>query len=117
MGAWAGSSAEKVSDLRGVAQLEEIFRDKRVRRAASVYGRCLPMLRNRAQVILDQAYHTHGVEWRWMEDQCRLKDRQQVRIQEWSAAQTPEYTDGSGSRINDAAAGVTTTHVEYSVQR
>ena len=111
IGAWTGSSNEKVCALSGIDTLEEIFWKRKVRWAASVYGRCLPILRNKAQEILDQAYDTHGVQWRWMTEALPLKDQREVRTQEWCSTETEEYTDGS--RIEEAAAGATTRTAEY----
>lgn len=77
-----GSSAEKMRTLSGIEDLTELFKKKRIRWAASVYGRCLPSLRDTAQKILDQAYDTHNVQWRWMSDTCSLSERYEVSVQE-----------------------------------
>ena len=109
-----GSSVEKVCALSGVDEVAMSSWKKRIRWAASVYGRCLPILKDKAQEILDQAYDTHGVQWRWMTEVCPLTDRQEIRVQEWCPIQTGEYTDGS--RIDEAAAGATTKTAEYQGQ-
>lgn len=62
IGAWRGSSARKVSELSGVDEVADIFWKKRIRWAASVYGRRLPVLRERAQEILEEAYYTHDAQ-------------------------------------------------------
>lgn len=76
-----------------------------------MYGRCLSILRNRAQRILDEAYDTHGVQWRWMTNKLRLRDRREIRITDWCLANTEEYSDGS--RLDEAAAAATTSMAEY----
>ena len=111
IGAWTGSSVEKVRALSGIEDLDALFRTKRVRWAASVYGRCLPALKGTAQKILDQAYDTHHTQWRWMTDMCPLVERNEVKIREWCQDQTEEYSDGS--KVEEAAAGATTRTAEY----
>ena len=49
VGAWSGSNADKVAALSGIDNLCEIFRKRKIRWAASVYGRCLPLLREVAK--------------------------------------------------------------------
>ena len=52
VGAWAGSSVERVEILSGVEDLAEVFRKRKIRWAASVYSRYLPELKEVAQGIL-----------------------------------------------------------------
>ena len=111
VGAWSSSSIEKVRALSRVEDLAELFWKKKVRWAASVYGRYLPILKHRAQEILNDAYHTQNVRWRWMDSICLLAEREQVMIQEWRIESMPEYSDGS--RVEDVAAGATTRMAEY----
>ena len=44
IGAWAGSNALKVESISGIDDLDEWFRKRKIRWAASVYGRHLPAL-------------------------------------------------------------------------
>ena len=111
IGTWAGSSVEKVEALSGIEDLGEFFRKKKIRWAASVYGRHLPILKDVAQRILSQTYETRDVQWRWMTEACPLTERKEVKLQEWNPDQTEEYSDGS--RVEGAAAGGTTRRAEY----
>ena len=51
VGAWRGSNAGKVEDLSGIDKLEGAMRRKKIRWAASVYGRALSALRPIAEKI------------------------------------------------------------------
>ena len=65
MGAWRGSSAERVSDLSGILDVESIARRKRIRWATSVDARDLPRLREIAEGILREVLEP-DVQLRWM---------------------------------------------------
>lgn len=97
--------------LSGVEDLGEVFKRKKIRWAASVYGRCLPILRDLAQDILNDTYDTHNIQWCWMDNPCPLVEREQVRVKEWRMEDTKEYSDGS--RVENAAAGAMTRTAEY----
>jgi len=64
VGAWRGSRADRVEALSGVGDLDTITY-KRVRWAASVYGRTLPILREEAERILREVLDPE-VQLRWM---------------------------------------------------
>jgi len=53
--AYPGSRKDKVQALVGLEGIECIMRNKRIRWAASVYGRHLPELRKVAEPILQEA--------------------------------------------------------------
>lgn len=119
IGAWVGSSVLKVEAQSGIEDLTEFFKKKKIRWAASVYGRHLPILglRDTAQTILTQAYiwdSQHPVlQWNWMTEfeTCPLTDRKEVMVREWHQDQTEEYRDRS--RVEEAAAGATTRETGY----
>ena len=68
MGAYRGSSSERLQRLTGIEDLETQMLVKKVRWAASVYGRDIPILRARAEGILEKyvegrrIWMTHGKE-------------------------------------------------------
>lgn len=57
-----GSANRRVEDLLGVENLERAM-ERRIRWAASVYGRNLPILKLIAQQILDPLFETEEVIW------------------------------------------------------
>ena len=54
VGAWQGSNAQKIESLSGIDNLDEWFRERRIRWAESVYGRHVTELRPIAEKILQQ---------------------------------------------------------------
>ena len=111
VGAWSGSQAGCVEALSGVDCLDEIFWKRKIRWAASVYGRHLPALRQIAAKILEERYEGHNVQFEWMEEEVRMNDHQPFRIEEYNAEQTEEYSDGS--RLGGAAAAGTSRQARY----
>ena len=62
-GAYRGSSSERLQKITGIEGLEKQMLVKKVRWAASVYGRSIPILRKKEEEILKE--HTKG-QRRWM---------------------------------------------------
>jgi len=58
-----------VEELTGISDLQTVMRHKRIRSAASVYGRHLPELRNKAEEILRTVVEENA-KLRWMEGGC-----------------------------------------------
>ena len=77
VGAYAGSNAAKVEELTGISELERMMMCKRIRWAASVYGRQLPELRQVAEPILRQWIEEDAV-LRWMGSSGRGEREVQV---------------------------------------
>ena len=100
-----------MADICGIDDIREIFRKRRIRWAASVYGRCLPVLREVAEKILQERYEGHNVQFQWMEEEVPLHRRQSFRMGEYSEEGTEEYSDGS--RLEEAAAAATRTQATY----
>ena len=69
----------------GVEYLEDIFWKRKIRWAASVYGRHLPALRQIAAKILEERYEGHDVQFEWMEEEVCMNDRQPFRIEVYDA--------------------------------
>ena len=111
IGAWQGSSAQKVEALSGIDNLDKWFRKRKIRWVASVYGRHLPELQRVAEKILKQRYKGHNVQFRWMERQLDLAGRKPFMIQELNLEAVEEYSDGS--RLDGAAAAATSKRAEY----
>ena len=65
VGAWRGSNAQKVSEICGIPDIDVMVQNKRIRWAASVYGRALPQLRTIAEPILRGAIDPE-IQLRWM---------------------------------------------------
>ena len=107
----SGSNAGKVASISGCDEIQEVFKKKKIRWAASVYGRHLPILRNAAEKILEGEYGGHNINWRWMEEEVPLAERKEVRVDEWEEGRTQEYSDGS--RVDGAAAAGTTEDAVY----
>ena len=82
VGAWRGSNAQKIESLSGIDDLDEWFGKRRIRWAASVYGRHLPELRPIAEKILQQRYEGHNVQFRWMEHQLDMAERKPFVVRE-----------------------------------
>ena len=111
MGAWSGSSVEKVELLSGVEDLRQVMRKRRIRWAASIYARNLPVLRETAEKILHPIFEIENVAWNWVNGMVDRKERQQVSMIEWEEQVEMEYSDGS--RVAGTVAGATTQNAEY----
>ena len=111
IGAWSGSNAARVEALSGVDDLDEIFRKRKIRWAASVYGRYLPALRDIADRILSHRYEGYNVQFNWMEEQVRMSDCKDFTVEEYTEKRVDEYSDGS--RMNEAAAAATARQAMY----
>ena len=111
VGAWRGSNAGKIESLSGIDSLDEWFRKRRIRWAASVYGRHLTELRPIAEKILQQRYEGYKVQFRWMEHQLDMAEREPFVIRELNLQAVEEYSDGS--RLDGAAAAATSRRAEY----
>ena len=111
VGTWQGSNAERVAELSGIDQVELIFPKRKMRWAASVYGRHLPALRGVAQAILNGRYEGYGVEFRWLEEDLPWKSRHEFRVTEYCEEEEKEYSDSS--RLEQAAAAARTKEAEY----
>ena len=107
VGAYRGSANEKVEFLTGISELERLMMCKRIRWAASVYGRHLPELREVAEPILRE-WMEEDAELKWIEG-TRGERREQVVALE--KEQVEEWTDGS--RIEGRAAAAARTKAEY----
>jgi len=107
VGAYRGSDGEKVEALTGISGLDRLMMCKRIRWAASVYGRHLPELREVAEPILRE-WIEEDAELRWMEG---TKGKGVVRVEELDASRVHEWTDGS--RMDGRAAAATRTKGEY----
>jgi len=99
VGAYPGSRSDKVHALVGLNDVGVIMMNKRVR-AASVYARYLPELREVAEPILREVIGDE-VELRWMEGVGKAKCG--VRVEELEEGKVEEWTDGS--RVDGRAAG------------
>ena len=84
---------------------------KRIRWAPSVYGRNLPILRPRAQSILNEVFHTEEVIPRWVGDPTSWRERKEVQEAEFVIEKVQEYSDGS--RRDQVAVGAYTMESEY----
>lgn len=107
MGAWSGSHAGRVESLSGVDDLDTIFEKKKIRWAASVYGRYLPSLKHIAAKILQERYADHNVHFNWMEEQIPRSDCKVFAIEEYDQDRVEEHSDGS--KLEDAAAAAIAT--------
>ena len=87
------------------------MRKRRIRWAASVYGRHLPILREIAEEILQPIFETENVKWNWMGGTVARNRRQEVVTKQWEEQAVMEYSDGS--RMAGAATGATTQNTEY----
>jgi len=102
VGAYRGSRADKVREIYGVSELGYLMASKRIRCAASVYGRHLPELREIAEPILQKVVE-EDTELRWMRGVP--EEQAQVEIAELNPEDVEEWTDGS--RGNERVAGAT----------
>jgi len=108
VGACAGSNRGKVEELTGIGELGRVMLCKRIRWAASVYGRCLPELREIAEPTIRE-WVEEDAELRWMEG--APKGRRRVQVAELEEGKVEEWTDGS--RMDGRAAAATTRTAEY----
>jgi len=100
VGAYPGSRADKVQVLVGLSDVGSIMLRKRIRWAASVYGRHMPELREIAEPILRKALGDEG-ELRWMGKAG--KERRLIEVEELVEERVEEWSDGS--MIEGRAAG------------
>jgi len=108
VGAYQGSNRLKVEELTGISELGRMMTCKRIRWAASVYGRHIPELREIAEPILRDWIEEDAV-LRWMEDGGRRERK--VQVEELDEKRVQEWTDGS--RIDGRAAAATRKRAEY----
>jgi len=108
VGAYRGSDSEKVESLTGIGELGRMMMCKRIRWAASVYGRHMPELRRVAEPILRE-WIEEDAELRWMKGSKTGARR--VEVTELEEERVEEWTDGS--RIEGRAAAATRTKAEY----
>jgi len=108
VGAYAGSNRGKVEELTGIGEIGRVMLCKRIRWAASVYGRHLPELSEIAEPIIRE-WVEEDAELRWMGGV--IKGRREVQVVELEEGKVEEWTDGS--RIEDRAAAATTRRAEY----
>ena len=112
IGAWQGSNAQKVQALSGIDNLDEWFRKRKIRWAASMYGRHLPEMRLVAEKILQQRYEEHNVQFRWMKRQLDMAEQKPFTIRESNLEVVEEYFDVS--RLDGAAAAAISRLAECS---
>ena len=111
IGAWQGSNTRKVEALSGIDNLNEWFRKRKIRWAASMYGRHLPELRQVAERILQQRYEGHNVQFKWMKGQLDMAERKPLTIRDLDLEEVQEYSDGS--KLDGAAAAAKSRRAEY----
>ena len=103
VGAYRGINAMKVEELTGIADLQRLMQNKRIRWAATIYGRHMLELRGKAEQILREFLEEDMVlTWRSRGDY----GRREVQIEELDVDSVDEWTDGSriggqSSRRND----------------
>jgi len=109
VGAYPGSNGVKVEELTGISDLARMMMCKRIRWAASVYGRHIPELREIAEPILRE-WVEEDAELRWMEGTKGGKERV-VHVEKLDEGKVEEWTDGS--RMDDRAAAATREKATY----
>jgi len=107
VGAYPGSSKEKVEALTGIGELGKIMKCKRIRWAASVYGRHLPELREIAEPILREEVE-EDAELRWMGEEGAGERKGKVKEEKLDEDRVEEWTDGSRME-----GGTATTEARY----
>jgi len=107
VGAYRGSNQEKVEGLTGISELGRMMMCKRIRWAASVYGRHLPELREVAEPILRE-WIEEDAELRWMEG---VNGEREVKVVQLEEERVAEWTDGS--RMEGRATAATRKKAEY----
>ena len=80
VGARRGSSRQRVSEISGIRELEELMRRKRIRWEASVYTRRVVELVSQAENILKDILEPEA-QLRWLPDTLR-GNRQAVKVAE-----------------------------------
>lgn len=80
-----------MEELGEVCDLDRAIQNKRVRWAASVYGRALPALRGIAEKVLRE-YLDSEVELRWMRG---VVSHAEVLAVDFGESKVGEYSDGS----------------------
>lgn len=110
VGVWRGSANSIIEDLSGVEDLQWVM-EKRIRWAASVYGRNVQVLNPIARQVLEPLFEAENVKLNWMGDTLPMHQRNEIEKVEWVENQVDEYSDGS--RREGAAAGANTTTAEY----
>jgi len=108
VGAYRGSHKSKVEELTGIGELGRVMLCKRVRWAASVYGRNIPVLREIAEPILKK-WVEEDAELQWMRQ--KTTGHRGVRVTELVEEQVEDWTDGS--RFDGRAAAATATAAMY----
>jgi len=101
VGAYTGSRGTKVEELTGISDLARMMMCKRIRWAASVYGRNMPELREIAEPILREWLEEDTV-LRWLEG--NTNGRREVKAEELDGERVQEWTDGSYMEGRAAAA-------------
>jgi len=109
IGAYMGSNRRKVEELTGVGEIGRVMMCKRIRWAASVYGRNIKVLREIAEPILRE-WVEEDAELRWMGERV-IRGERTMRVVELDEGQVEEWSDGS--RMDDRAAAATTTKAKY----
>ena len=107
VGAYRGSNRMTVEELTGITEIERLMLRKRIRWAASVYGRHMPELREIAEPILRE-WVEDDAELRWMEG---VKGEARVQLRELDSDRVEEWTDGS--RMDGRTAAATRTKATY----
>ena len=100
VGAYRGSSGERIETVTGIEQLERQIIVKKVRWAVSVYGRHIPVLRKRAEEILRE-HLEEGVDLIWMRGGTEHIAGGVTIKQEYEGG---EFSDGSRRDGHKAAA-------------
>lgn len=95
----------------GESRNAEVFRKKKIRWAASVYGRHLPALRHIAEKILQHRYEGHNLQFIWMEEQIPMTECKPFAGEAYDEKRVEEFSDGS--RLDEAAAAATTKQAMY----
>ena len=108
VGAYTGSNRRKVEELTSIGEVGRVMLCKRIRWAASVYGRHLPELREIAEPIIRE-WVEEDAELRWIGG--TIKGRREVHVVELEEGKVEEWTDGS--RMDNRAAAATTKRAEY----
>jgi len=103
VGAYRGSDREKVEELTGIAEVGRLMLCRRIRWAASVFGRHLPELREVAEPIGRELVEEDAV-LRWMNG---IKGERRVQVIHLDVDMVEEWTDGS--RMGSRAAAATRT--------
>ncbi|KAF8425538.1 hypothetical protein EV426DRAFT_716076 [Tirmania nivea] len=88
-----GSARAKVEDITGIPDLKTWMQTKRIRWAASVYGRAIPELRAGAEKILRGVVELDAV-LRWMSGKSGARGRE-IRITELKVEEVTPWLDGS----------------------